>query len=48
MKLKTILLSLPVTATQKALKHKIFSADIDPRKQEGVFDLRRFKKRTIN
>ena len=38
--------SLPVTATQKVLKHKIFSADVDPRKQEGVFDLRHFKKRT--
>jgi crotonobetaine/carnitine-CoA ligase len=38
--------SLPVTATQKVLKHKIFSADVDPRKQEGVYDLRRLKKRT--
>jgi len=40
--------SLPVTGTQKVLKHKIFSADVDPRKQEGVYDFRRFKKRTIN
>lgn len=38
--------SLPVTGTQKVIKHKIFSADIDPCKQQGVFDLRHFKKRT--
>jgi crotonobetaine/carnitine-CoA ligase len=38
--------SLPVTGTQKVIKHKIFSADIDPCKQQGVFDLRHLKKRT--
>ena len=38
--------SLPVTGTQKVLKHKIFSDDVDPREQHGVCDFRRFKKRT--
>jgi len=40
--------SLPVTATQKVLKNKIFSADADPRKHEGVYDFRHLKKRIIN
>ena len=38
--------SLPVTGTQKVLKHKIFSDEVDPRNQPGVWDFRRFKKRT--
>jgi acyl-CoA synthetase (AMP-forming)/AMP-acid ligase II len=37
--------ALPVTGTQKVLKHKIFAEGVDPRQQGGVYDFRRFKKR---
>lgn len=36
---------LPVTGTQKVLKHKIFDADVDPRQMPGAHDLRALKKR---
>jgi crotonobetaine/carnitine-CoA ligase len=36
---------LPVTGTQKVVKHKIFTPEIDPRVIEGVFDFRAQKKR---
>ena len=36
---------LPVTGTQKVLKHKIFNGNKDPRKHPNVFDLRKLKKR---
>ena len=31
---------LPVTGTQKVLKHKLFSSDEDPRQKPNVFDMR--------
>ncbi|MEM8862052.1 MAG: AMP-binding protein, partial [Chloroflexota bacterium] len=37
--------SLPVTGTQKVVKHKIFSDDQDPTQIEGVYDFRPLKKR---
>ncbi len=37
--------SLPVTGTQKVVKHKIFAEDVDPTQISGVFDFRRLKKR---
>ncbi|MGB0507046.1 MAG: AMP-binding protein [Pikeienuella sp.] len=36
---------LPVTGTQKVVKHKIFAADEDPRERPGIFDFRHLKKR---
>ncbi len=39
---------LPVTGTQKVVKHKIFEADIDPRNLTGVFNFTRLKKRKPN
>jgi acyl-CoA synthetase (AMP-forming)/AMP-acid ligase II len=36
---------LPVTGTQKVVKHKIFDADEDPRERPGIFDFRHLKKR---
>ncbi len=39
---------LPVTGTQKVVKHKIFEADIDPRDLTGVFNFTRLKKRKPN
>ena len=39
---------LPVTGTQKVVKHKIFEADIDPRNLIGVFNFTRLKKRKPN
>ena len=36
---------LPVTGTQKVVKHKIFTSEIDPRSLKGVFDFRQQKKR---
>ena len=36
---------LPVTGTQKVVKHKIFAPEIDPRLLKGVFDFRTQKKR---
>ncbi len=37
--------TLPTTGTQKVQKAQIFAADVDPRQQPGVFDLRARKKR---
>lgn len=37
--------SLPVTGTQKVLKHKIFPDGTDPRAQAGVHDFRSLKRR---
>lgn len=37
--------SLPVTGTQKVLKHKIFPQGTDPRQKAGVFDFRELKRR---
>jgi len=37
--------SLPVTGTQKVLKHMIFGTDKDPRGNAGAHDLRALKKR---
>jgi len=37
---------LPTTGTQKIQKHDIFLDGNDPRTVPGVFDMRRFKKRT--
>ena len=37
---------LPVTGTQKVVKHKIFETGVDPRSLPKVFDLRNKKKRT--
>mgnify|MGYP001201810665 FL=1 len=39
---------LPVTGTQKVVKHKIFDPDIDPRKLPGVYNFTHLKKRKIN
>ena len=36
---------LPVTGTQKVVKHKIFKPDIDPRNLAGVFNFTHLKKR---
>jgi acyl-CoA synthetase (AMP-forming)/AMP-acid ligase II len=36
---------LPVTGTQKVLKHMIFGEDVDPRALDSACDLRPFKKR---
>ncbi|MEM7536171.1 MAG: AMP-binding protein, partial [Chloroflexota bacterium] len=38
--------TLPVTGTQKVLKHKIFGDDEDPRQREGVYDFRTQKRRS--
>ena len=37
--------SLPVTGTQKVVKHRIFDGDEDPRKRPGALDLRHLKTR---
>jgi crotonobetaine/carnitine-CoA ligase len=37
--------SLPTTATQKIQKHRIFSANEDPRRRPGIIDCRDLKKR---
>ena len=39
---------LPVTGTQKVVKHKIFEPDIDPRHLTGVFNFTHLKKRKPN
>ena len=39
---------LPVTGTQKVVKHKIFDPDIDPRNLTGVYNFTSFKKRKLN
>ena len=39
---------LPVTGTQKVVKHKIFEPDIDPRHLTGVFNFTHLKKRQPN
>ena len=39
---------LPVTGTQKVVKHKIFEPDIDPRNLTGVFNFTNLKKRKPN
>ena len=39
---------LPVTGTQKVVKHKIFEPDIDPRRLTGVFNFTHLKKRKPN
>lgn len=36
---------IPTTGTQKIQKHQLFPADIDPRKEPGMMDLRLWKKR---
>ena len=36
---------LPVTSTQKVVKHKIFAQGEDPRERAGIVDLRHLKKR---
>lgn len=36
---------LPVTGTQKVVKHKIFAKGVDPTKSAGIFDFRALKKR---
>lgn len=36
---------LPVTGTQKVVKHKIFAPDEDPRERAGIYDFRHLKKR---
>lgn len=36
---------IPTTGTQKIQKHQLFPADIDPRKEPGMMDLRPWKKR---
>ena len=38
--------SIPTTGTQKIQKHRIFAAGTDPRRLEGIVDLRAFKKRS--
>jgi len=38
--------TLPTTGTQKIQKTQIFSADTDPRAQEGIFDFRSLKKKS--
>ncbi|MFY0612620.1 MAG: AMP-binding protein [Hyphomicrobiaceae bacterium] len=38
--------TLPVTGTQKVLKHMIFGDGVDPRRAAGAHDLRRLKKRS--
>lgn len=38
---------LPLTGTQKVLKHKIFNDNSDPRKHPNIFDFRNLKKRSI-
>ncbi len=38
--------SLPTTGTQKILKHKIFFANENPTKKQGMFDFRKLKTRT--
>ncbi|MDU8926873.1 AMP-binding protein [Alisedimentitalea sp. MJ-SS2] len=37
--------SLPVTGTQKVVKHQIFEPYEDPRERDGIFDFRALKKR---
>ena len=37
--------TLPVTGTQKVVKHKIFAEGVDPTLEEGVYDFRTLKKR---
>ncbi|MDQ2088786.1 AMP-binding protein [Marimonas arenosa] len=37
--------ALPVTGTQKVVKHKLFAAGEDPRERPGILDLRSLKKR---
>ncbi len=37
--------ALPVTGTQKVLKHKIFPDGVDPREQPGAYEFRERKKR---
>ena len=39
---------LPVTGTQKVVKHKIFDPEIDPRNLTGVFNFTHLKKRKPN
>ncbi len=39
---------LPVTGTQKVVKHKIFEPEIDPRNLTGVFNFTHLKKRKPN
>ena len=39
---------LPVTGTQKVVKHKIFEPEIDPRNLTGVFNFSHLKKRKPN
>ena len=39
---------LPVTGTQKVVKHKIFDPAIDPRKLTGVYNFTSLKKRPLN
>jgi acyl-CoA synthetase (AMP-forming)/AMP-acid ligase II len=39
---------LPTTGTQKIQKHEIFPAGTDPRRMDGIVDLRPFKKRTTD
>ena len=39
---------LPVTGTQKVVKHKIFEPEIDPRNLTGVFNFTNLKKRKPN
>jgi crotonobetaine/carnitine-CoA ligase len=39
---------LPVTGTQKVVKHKIFDPNIDPRNLAGVYTFTHLKKRKIN
>jgi crotonobetaine/carnitine-CoA ligase len=39
--------SLPTTATQKIQKHQIFPPDVDPRRLDGIVDLRALKKRDV-
>ena len=39
---------LPVTGTQKVVKHKIFQPEIDPRNLTGVFNFTHLKKRKPN
>lgn len=37
---------IPTTGTQKIQKHRIFAPGVDPRKLQGIHDLRSLKKRT--
>lgn len=39
---------LPTTGTQKIQKHEIFPGGADPRRLEGIIDLRSLKKRGAN